>query len=678
MMRVARVTAFVVAALGAGCGSSSNGSSGGGGDAGTTTEAGVETGSPVGVDASADEGAPDVSLPWDAGVTASGTQISQYGITWTLRESATYGTFANGDYWVVGPVTITSISPATTTTGGRTTNGWDVNPLPSNPQGYDTCASDYSASDVPSLPYAAMPGSSIVQTVSEATPVSGASPACLKTAAVLTVVDQAPPDNGATVFRPTYVGPKAVPMTYRSVKDVDWSLLPSLTPAGSVMTYAPDLSMLPTRLARVQLDHMNGRWSNVGTYDYTGYPNANINPVDNMSNYGPIIARENNDAMLRLTLNDPLSAKLPVAIALIQGGIDRFAMLENGQFWPSGSGMMEGRKMSIAFAAVMLGDQAMEQSITAASSVGGTNFFLEDGEIGVGYEGHPIYGGGVAGMNGCLDPYQPCSSPGFAYYWSWDKMTMGANDGSGDPYLFLDGSQNGMQGGDNYQPINSPPFQGAALLGLLIPSIRAIWGHPEFFEYADRWADHGVQAQPDPCAPLSAGGGPDPTNPGGCVLDPNLVAGSTMEHFACQAGKTCGRWPAYDGTKPDSGNGSYQSTFANAMWAAYRNASSASVYTWTMGAHGGTVTSSPAGISCGSTCGASFPTGTTVTLTASPAAGATFSGWSGACSGTGPCTLTLSAVSTSLPSKSACAGFPAGIVCSSPPTANVTVTALFE
>jgi hypothetical protein len=86
----------------------------------------------------------------------------QYGVTWTFASTATFGQFANGDYWVIGPVTITSITPATTTSAGRTMNGWDVNPLPPDPQGYDSCAGDYSAGDVPALPYVASPGSSIV------------------------------------------------------------------------------------------------------------------------------------------------------------------------------------------------------------------------------------------------------------------------------------------------------------------------------------------------------------------------------------------------------------------------------------------------------------------------------------------------------------------------------------
>jgi List-Bact-rpt repeat protein len=67
----------------------------------------------------------------------------------------------------------------------------------------------------------------------------------------------------------------------------------------------------------------------------------------------------------------------------------------------------------------------------------------------------------------------------------------------------------------------------------------------------------------------------------------------------------------------------------------------------TSGAGSGTVSSSPAGINCGPTCVASYPTGTQVTLTATPAAGSTFTGWSGGgCTGTGTCVATMSADTT--------------------------------
>jgi hypothetical protein len=61
------------------------------------------------------------------------------------------------------------------------------------------------------------------------------------------------------------------------------------------------------------------------------------------------------------------------------------------------------------------------------------------------------------------------------------------------------------------------------------------------------------------------------------------------------------------------------------------------------GSGSGTVTSSPAGISCGADCSEPFAPGTSVTLTATPAGGSTFAGWSGGgCGGTGACTVTVS------------------------------------
>src|ERR1039458_7296330 len=62
------------------------------------------------------------------------------------------------------------------------------------------------------------------------------------------------------------------------------------------------------------------------------------------------------------------------------------------------------------------------------------------------------------------------------------------------------------------------------------------------------------------------------------------------------------------------------------------------------GAGGGTISSTPAGITCGKTCSASFASGTQVTLTGTAAANSSFTGWTGGCSGSNStCTLMLSA-----------------------------------
>ncbi len=82
------------------------------------------------------------------------------------------------------------------------------------------------------------------------------------------------------------------------------------------------------------------------------------------------------------------------------------------------------------------------------------------------------------------------------------------------------------------------------------------------------------------------------------------------------------------------------------------------------GTGNGTVTSSPSGITCGSTCSASYTTGTSVTLTAAAATGSTFTGWSGACTGTGSCVVSMTAA------KSVTATF----ALSTPTTYALTVT----
>ena len=108
----------------------------------------------------------------------------------------------------------------------------------------------------------------------------------------------------------------------------------------------------------------------------------------------------------------------------------------------------------------------------------------------------------------------------------------------------------------------------------------------------------------------------------------------------------------------------------------------------------GTVASSPPGINCPSTCGAGFGAGTPVTLTATPASGWSFSGWSGACSGSAGCTVTMNspqsvsatfvqdvALSVSVTGSGAVTSSPTGINCGSSCNANfvpgtqVTLTA---
>ena len=88
----------------------------------------------------------------------------------------------------------------------------------------------------------------------------------------------------------------------------------------------------------------------------------------------------------------------------------------------------------------------------------------------------------------------------------------------------------------------------------------------------------------------------------------------------------------------------FQSTYGGGSDDAYLSEVSAvTTYPLTVSLAGtgtGTVTSSPAGINCGTVCSTTFISGT-VTLTATGGTGSIFEGWSGACSGQSTCTVNL-------------------------------------
>ena len=100
----------------------------------------------------------------------------------------------------------------------------------------------------------------------------------------------------------------------------------------------------------------------------------------------------------------------------------------------------------------------------------------------------------------------------------------------------------------------------------------------------------------------------------------------------------------WSGACTGTGTCSVTMTAAKAVTATFNRSVTTFALSVTLAGTGtGTVSSSPSGISCPSTCSASFTSGTVVTLTAVAGSGSTFAGWSGACTGTGTCSVTMSA-----------------------------------
>ena len=115
----------------------------------------------------------------------------------------------------------------------------------------------------------------------------------------------------------------------------------------------------------------------------------------------------------------------------------------------------------------------------------------------------------------------------------------------------------------------------------------------------------------------------------------SLDAGATgyVDQAVTTGATYCYRVRAYN----SAGNSAY----SNEACATPVNATLYTVTVSKSGTGSGTVVSSSGGINCGASCSASFASGTSIGLSANPAAGSTFTGWSGACTGTGGCALVV-------------------------------------
>jgi hypothetical protein len=301
-----------------------------------------------------------------------------------------------------------------------------------------------------------------------------------------------------------------------STTDMRLDLLPSLTPPKSDKPIQP-LSALADRFKRVQLDHVLPTWLG-----------DNMHPADNMPHYGASIGRDTGDAALRLMLNEPVQAKMPALIAYTQYGIDTYYTLLGGMKWRGDGGHDSGRKLTIAFAAVLLDDPAMKSTVSKSAAL---NKFGEDAQV---YFSPSANGGRGEVLWGAK-----CTEK---EYWTKIITKKGRRD-CRDPYGYVDGGS--AEIGAAYQfCCTSKEWKGTALALHLMPALEAVWNNPYFLPYVDRWVNLGVWAQPDPCRLESP-----PTFDGTCL------AGS-------------GRFPSKHGADKDSGR--YSSHFADSMWLTYR------------------------------------------------------------------------------------------------------------
>ncbi len=416
--------------------------------------------------------------------------ITQYGITWTFDKPYTVGKFVTGDYWVLGPVTVASVSPApqaaeiesaSTTVKSiygavamvedkRMRNGSMIVLQSGRKQGYDSRLKNYDPALSVAFPLKLQPEQSLISSVSngeERVPVllrammwerEASSYLALKSAAVLTCVSKAPPSDA---FRPPYAG-TAKPL-YRA-KDIKWEKLPKLAAPGEV----PDWTQFERYFERPWLDHFD-----IWLFQHLG-------PNENQPNYGREFSRATSIASLMLMLDVPRPRKEKLMLGFVQLGIDLHGLAWSGRNWPGDGGHWNGRKWPILFAGLMLDNKSLLTFPTITS-------FFDDVRV----------------FN--INPVEGCPPPTTIF--SEDQQTYYGNGGAGQKALYQiivhsmvrptyeekspDAYTKEEKWMDGYRATCSVGWPGEALSALLMKA-KSVWNHDAFFDYCDRWMDHDV------------------------------------------------------------------------------------------------------------------------------------------------------------------------------------------
>ena len=461
--------------------------------------------------------------------STSSTDMRQTTIGWTYTcngGACNEGTFLGGDKWIAPKNPGDEIRLISVTTSGVDA-GLEINPTNPSQQGFLSCpyhSSSYNAAlDFSSkLPMTVTPNSSIVKASQKATGCyPNGSTCCIDKYAVLTVLATAPPNNGATAFRPGMAGTSK---RIFQLADFDLSLLPSDSRVNATGAQA-DFATVEARWFTPYVDHYMWTLGDAGrSFAPTGIP-------DYGANQGATYLND----LISVMGTESLASKQGAVEGLLQRGIDLYASYEAGIRWHSGAGQQAGRKPAVAFFATLVTDTAIKAEIKALPDNNG-NDFQEDGQIKINTAtgNLPLWGDTCA-----EDTYW--SNIFYAQHFDGGSgVEIGSGDNTrtcGDPYGRIDGP-GGLPGTYYMACCSTGEFISYQLAQSLMPAYCSVANDPQLSTYTRRVLTSGVHTQPDvcappdtrepaTCAPYKAGApncqyyhvtwGPDPAHPGDCI-----------------------------------------------------------------------------------------------------------------------------------------------------------------
>jgi len=393
-------------------------------------------------------------------------QVSQYGITWTFDAEYEVGQFVNGDYWVVGPCSVVSVSPDPVY-GEKGRNGSMVNPevKERSGQGYDSRTSSYDAKLMVRFPRTLKPGESMISTVSLADDelkktidLVGGKPSAarLRTAAVLTCL--AKPAK-PTMFRPPYVGTRKPLFDSAQLKR---DLLPAVAPVAGkfCVGWLAEGKTPCEQFAR----YFQRPWI-LHEWDYLG---RNLHPIENMPGYHKTVYAVVTDAALLLVCDYP--DREPLLVNFVQVGIDSYYVTVAGNGKDDGDSSLH--KWPVIFAGLLLGDEGMQKTAYQLYRTDEKTYYAGKGTS-------PVTSAKVPAGQG----------------WTGAKALWRHSFGREEhehlhPTEWLTSGDNSKKFGgfkrEGYRRLNSQPWPGLALAVRLMGAVKT-WNHPAFFDYVDRW-----------------------------------------------------------------------------------------------------------------------------------------------------------------------------------------------
>jgi hypothetical protein len=279
------------------------------------------------------------------------------------------GQYCNGDWWVVGPVTITGITPASSNSSGDWVNGSMLNPNRGSTQGFDSrFSSTYNpyndALNVGNkLPLTLPADSSLVSAVSASAYQQWG---LIQSFSVLTVVSVPPP---AGAFRPSYTGSGSRVSRWKE-SDLNYNALQRLPRTGMSL---PSMTGLAADFMRTWFE-IDLNWT--GRYMHT--------PYQALNGYGKDMAIKTGNAALLLNLDFTNAEKRDLLIGLVQYGIDISGIRAKGGRWYDTGGHNVGRLSPLLVAAAVLNDAELKNQC-AGSGLGFSEycqtFFVSQSDV---------------------------------------------------------------------------------------------------------------------------------------------------------------------------------------------------------------------------------------------------------------------------------------------------------